>query len=116
MIIPLFKMFALAVAMSCLAMMLYVTAVLADDRKTFQKMLPILCTSVEHFKTHISSTQKLWIIGVIPELPTHILEIHRNPHDNASPHTWTVAIRHANQKEICVVAAGNHLIHSPLIK
>lgn len=112
MILTLFKVLVVTVALSICGMILFVSTLLGDEIRVVKKMMPILCVPPEHFETHVADTQKLWVIGIIPALPSHVMEIHRNPDNNTLTHTWTVAIRDANQKEVCILAAGNQLIPS----
>jgi len=44
--------------------------------------------------------------GVMPSLPEHLLEIWRNPKGDG----WTITIRSAKEKEICIISAGSQLV------
>ena len=72
------------------------------------KMLPMICMAQEQFGATVRKKEKLFLIGVMPALQSHILEIWKAPKTNG----WTITIRSGAEKEICILAAGSQLLPS----
>jgi len=71
------------------------------------KMMPIICMAKSQFGATVAKKEKVFLIGVMPALKSHIVEIWKTPKTDGS---WTITIRSAADSEICIIAAGSQMV------